>query len=277
MSVRWIVALSWIAGFAAALGLGAWLGRERGDDEAAQARGKRVATLTIVVCLAVILFRVALPLSLEAALIDWDAYALVRPWWPIPFALTLLAAGSPHMSTPAARRLVLGFAVLVGCASAFKLVSTARFDPQDVSGVVGPDGVCGQTTSYTCGAAAAAMLLWHHGVEASEREMAELSWTNAMTGTDEFCVARGLRQKLAGSGRVVRLETPSWEALRRRDQPGMATIKWSLFVDHWVVVREVSDAGVVIGDPIRGKLTLSEAEFREVWRGGLVTADRDAR
>jgi len=272
--MRWAVAICGVLVFAATLALGAWIGRDRGEDEAARERGKRATTVAIALCLLGILFRVALPVSAEWAVIGgWDGYALIRPWWPLPFAMLLLGAGAPHMSTPAARKLVFAFAVIVALVSSQKMIATALFDPEDVSGSVGPDGVCGQSTGYTCGAAAAAMLLWHHGIEVDEREMAVRCWTNAMTGTDEFCVVRGLRQKLEGTGRVVRLETPSWEQLQARTTPGMATIKWSFFVDHWVLVREVTPQGVVVLDPVRGQVLLPEAEFREVWRGGLVTAD----
>lgn len=272
--MRWVVALLGIVVYAAALALGAWIGRPQGEDEAARAQSKRRATLAVAVCLGVILLRLAVPPPLEFALIGWADYALLRPWWPIPFALTLLAAGSWHMSTPNARKLVFGFALLLGGVTAHKMIATARFDPAEVTGTVGPDGVCLQTTDYTCGAAAAAELLGHLGVQTDERDMAERCWTNALTGTDAFCVARGLRQMLAGSGREVRLSAPSFTELAARSEPGMATIKWSFFVDHWVVVREVGERGVVIGDPLRGKVVLSREEFEAVWRGGLVTADR---
>ncbi|MEZ6188575.1 MAG: cysteine peptidase family C39 domain-containing protein [Planctomycetota bacterium] len=272
--MRWVVALGGIVVFVGALGLGAWLGRPRGEGEDEEPRGKRAATITIALCLGVILLRLALSPAREFALIGWEDYALIRPWWPIPFALALLAAGSWHMRTPNARKLVLAFAVLLSGVTAHKMIATARFDPAEVTGRVGPDGVCLQTTDYTCGAAAAAELLGHLGVETDERDMAVRCWTNALTGTDEFCVARGLRQKLAGTGRVVRVQAPSFAELAAREEPGMATIQWSTFVDHWVVVRGVDARGVILGDPLRGKVVLSEAEFKAVWRGGLVTADR---
>src|SRR5690606_34010665 len=112
----------------------------------------------------------------------------------------------------------------------------ARFDGSTVTGRVERNGVCQQTTDYTCGAAAAATLLHAYGVEADEQEMAERCWTNALTGTDELCVARGLRQKALPIGRRAVVGSMSYDELVARGEPVMVTVGWSLLVDHWVVV-----------------------------------------
>ena len=168
------------------------------------------------------------------------------------------------------------FAVGLLLVAVQRLWLTANFDPTTVTGVVSTrTGVCEQTTNYTCGAAAAATLLQHCDVPATEREMAELSWTNSLTGTDEFCVARGLRRKLVDSGREVRVEHSEWERLVLREEPCMVTIRWSFLIDHWVVVRDANEERVLVADPLSASVQrYTKAEFQDKWSGVIVSADK---
>jgi hypothetical protein len=239
-------------------------------------KGTRAAQVAIAIGLLFVVLRAVVRWSpaVEYALLPFDLYAIIHPWWAFPFAFLILGAGAPHMSTPGARRGVAAFAVVLYLVGVQRLWITATFDPQTVHGVVNRDRVCIQSTSYTCGAASAAMLLDQHGVGATEREMAELCWTNGLTGTDEFGVCKGLRAKLAGTGLTPRIVSSDWEDLRRRGGPAMATIYFELMVDHWVLVLEVKDDAVVLLDPIRARQTLPKAKFLELWRKTLVVAER---
>lgn len=74
-----------------------------------------------------------------------------------------------------------------------------------------------QTTDQTCSAACAASLLRMHGIDATERELAELCLTRK--GTHWLGVYRGLKLKTAGTEwTVVAEEIPS-EYLRRGPMP----------------------------------------------------------
>ena len=70
---------------------------------------------------------------------------------------------------------------------------------------------------------------------------------------------------------MLRLRTGP-EALDGLEGPAMATVKFSTFVDHWVVVRKLEGERVVVGDPLRGVVRLTRAEFRQRWRGALLSA-----
>ncbi len=268
--MRWVLFVAVVTWSVVALVLGWWLGK----------KSKRVATVTVAIGLFFVLVRAAFRYfpEIEFSVLAFDAYAVLRPWWAIPFGMLLLGVGTTQMSTSLSRKGVGVFAVGLLLVSAQRLWITATFDPSTVTGVVSPrTGVCEQTTSYTCGAAAAATLLQHCGVSATEREMAELSWTNSFTGTDEFCVARGLRRKLTGSGRRVRLEHAGWEVLAARSEPCMATIRFSFLVDHWVVVREAGEGRVLVADPLSASVQLySKADFLKKWRGVIVSADKES-
>ena len=42
--------------------------------------------------------------DLDYALLPFDLYAVLRPWWAFPFVFVVLGIGTPRMSTPNARR-----------------------------------------------------------------------------------------------------------------------------------------------------------------------------
>jgi hypothetical protein len=261
--VRWLLFAVVLALSAACAALGAWLG----------GKSKRTATIAAAVGLSFLLLRLVLRFvpTLEYALLPYDWYAVVRPWWAMPPGFIVLALGPRHMSTPLSRKGVAVFAVLVGCVAVEQLWITARWDPATVKGKVERDGVCMQTTDYTCGAASAVMLLDQVAkIRTDERDMAERSWTNALTGTDELCVCRGLRQKLEGTGREVVFEHADWPRLRALGRPAMATVAYSFMVDHWVVVLEVRDDEVVLMDPLAGRTRRPLDEFVKTWRGDLI-------
>ncbi len=263
---RWALCVGCLLLFAASLAAGWFLGK----------RGKKVASITIASCLGFLLVRALFRFTpaLEFALLPFETYAIWRPWWAIPFGLITLGAGAPHMSTELAKKGLLVFGVGLWLVSAQRLVITALFDPSELTGVVRRDGVCQQTTGYTCGAAAAATLLAHYGIAADEREMAERCWTNALTGTDQLCVARGLRQKIAGTGRRVAIATTTYDELVTRGEPAMVTIRWSFLIDHWVVVLEANPERAIVGDPLHGLQKYTRAQFLEKYRGVTVTLER---
>ncbi|MCE9582185.1 MAG: hypothetical protein K8T20_06805, partial [Planctomycetes bacterium] len=123
------------------------------------------------------------------------------------------------------------------------------------------------------GAAAAATVVTKLGVPATEREMADICGTNAFTGTDEFGVARGLRQKLEGKGVHVEVRGGDWEALRHAVLPAAVTIRFVPWIDHWVVVLEVREEVVIVGDPVRGRKVMAKEEFLSKWRKVMVTVE----
>lgn len=262
MPERWIFFTIGLVVFTTA-GVIGWRLRHRDKDR---------AVFLILVCLIPILGRVVLVMfpQLEYQVFTHDQYALLRPWWSVPFAIALFTVASPHMSSQSARRGLIGLSIVLWAFGTDRLLATARFDPETMDGVVQADGVCRQTTDYTCGAAAAATLLHHYGVTTNEREMAELCWTNSLTGTDELCVARGLRRKLEDTSLTPFITTATYEDLVTWNEPVAVTIKYQLLVDHWVVVIDAREGRVLVGDPMGGRRIFTEEAFRERWRGVMV-------
>lgn len=263
--MRWLLLVVVLLLSAASFGLGYRL----------QPKSRRVAGATVALGLGFVLLRALaryVP-HLEYQLLPFDLYAVVHAWWAFPFAFLILGVGVREMSTPFSRKAVGVFSALLFLVAVQRLWITARFDPTTLHGTVNRLRVCNQTTDYSCGAASAVMLLDQLGLKSTEREMAELCWTNGLTGTDELGVCMGLRHKLADTPWRPALVSSDWDDLRRRGGPAMATIYHSFMVDHWVLVVEVTDDRVVVLDPIASRRIHPKARFLEIWRGSLVVAE----
>ncbi len=263
--MHWISCVLLGLGYAGCLAAGVRIGRRKG----------RVVTVAAASTLAVILVRVVFRYfpAVEFTIFGAGAYADFRPWWGHVFAFLILGIGVCQMKAAWRRMVVEVFAGVLFVLTAHRLYSDARFDPAVLSGRPGPSHVCMQTSTYSCGAAAACTMLAELGVDSTESEMAALCKTSPVWGTDEFNVARGLGRKVRGSGRNVRIVEADWEDLKSLDRTALATMKLNLVVDHWVVVLHADESGVLVGDSIEGKVTLSKREFLARWRGVLVRVD----
>ncbi len=254
------IGLAYVTAFA----LGLWLGR-----------GNRKAFLAAFAAgFALIGVRVVFELApaIEYCLSAIYAYTLIQPWWPRLAAFLFLGLAITRVK----RRLVPVLAA--ACAGALFIVSgqivasRALFNPSQCEGVPGEDGLCQQTTSFTCGAAAASTLLARFGVQSNEREMALLCWTNDWTGTDRFSICKALHQKLDGTPYTPRLITANWERLAEQGSPSLVVISLikaqglELGLDHWVVVLDVTETEAHLADPIGGLRSMSRDAFLEDWR-----------
>lgn len=128
------------------------------------------------------------------------------------------------------------------------------------------DGVCLQSTDYTCGPASAVTALRKLGLPAEEGELAVLSGTSAATGTPPDLLAEVLRQKYGKDGLTVNYRF--FKSVDELRQAGLtlAVVRFSFLVDHYVTVLNVNNLAVKIGDPLNGIQTLSREDFQKEWR-----------
>jgi hypothetical protein len=131
---------------------------------------------------------------------------------------------------------------------------------------VDQDGICLQSTDYTCGPAAAVTALRKLGLPADEGQIAILSYTSFQEGTPTDMLADALQNQYAKDGLVVKYR--SFKSIAELKQAGLtlAVIKYGFMVDHWVTVLAVTDKEVIIGDPLAGLAHLSYQEFAGKWR-----------
>jgi predicted double-glycine peptidase len=128
------------------------------------------------------------------------------------------------------------------------------------------DGICIQTTDYTCGPAAAVTALRKLGLPADEGRLAILSSTSSMTGTPPDILAEVLKKQYGQNGLGV--EYRAFKNISELKQAGLtlAVVKFGFMVDHYVTVLEVTDSEVVVGDPISGLRKMSLDDFEGQWR-----------
>ena len=138
---------------------------------------------------------------------------------------------------------------------------------------IGTDGVCRQNTDYTCGPAAAVTGLLRLGLKAEEGELAVLARTSTASGTAPDVLARVLNDRFGPQGLHAELRRFSEVSELRGLGPTLVIVRFSLLLDHWLCVLEVTENEVVVGDPISGLNRLSHKEFNDRWRHiGVVLA-----
>lgn len=141
----------------------------------------------------------------------------------------------------------------------------------------GRDGICRQSTRYTCGPAAAVTVLRKRGLPAEESELALLAKTIPITGTqpDSLCLA--IRRRYARD--AIRCDYRYFESIAElRDCcPMIALIKLGFLVDHYVAVLSVADDRVTIGDPLGGIREVTFGEFKAIWRRCGIVVTRNAK
>jgi predicted double-glycine peptidase len=120
------------------------------------------------------------------------------------------------------------------------------------------DGVCLQTTASTCGPASLATILAYYGQPHSEREIARACYSCA-SGTELWYLLRfARRQGLRASYRQPRSVA---------DIPAPALLGTGLGnAGHFITVLGQTREGVVIGDPLSGKKTLTAAQLATEYR-----------
>lgn len=231
-------------------------------------RSLRGATALCTVMLALVLAKYVLARvpALEPQVFPWDWYPEVEPWWVLVPTLFLFGAG-----LFAARRSVLRrdlLLVLIGLLAGREILVACEGggDRGSLRGRVETDGVCRQTSGYSCAAAAAASFLHHYGVETSEREMARHCATRPGAGGTSMCgVMRGLRRKLPG--RSVRITAPDYGTL---PAPALVSTRLNWLLGHCIVVERVYPDRVVVMDPLVGRCSMSRERFEASWKGDAV-------
>lgn len=138
------------------------------------------------------------------------------------------------------------------------------------------DGICLQSTAYTCGPASAVTALQKLGLPAEEGQIGILSCTSDREGTPADMLAAGLEKEYGTHGLTVICR--AFGSISELKQAGLtlAVIKYSLLEDHWVTVLDVTPSEVIVGDPLSGLTRVPHNEFRKKWRFiGIVLQHKD--
>lgn len=143
---------------------------------------------------------------------------------------------------------------------------TTKFDP---------NGICRQTTDYTCGPAAAVTALGRLGLAAEEGELAVLSYSSPMTGTLPDCLYSALKNRYSAEG--LRCQYRCFDSLDELRDAGvtLAVVREAFLMDHCLTVLDVSDDAVTVADPATGTRLMPHRQFEKIWRFSGIVLKRD--
>jgi len=126
-------------------------------------------------------------------------------------------------------------------------------------------GVCRQTTGYTCGPAAAVSALRALGLHGNEGELALLAHTIPASGTQGDLLSDALRRRYASQGLACAYRCFDTLAELTANGVSLAEFQYSAFDGHWVAVLGVENDKVVVADPSSGLLRMPHWLFEERW------------
>ena len=231
---------------------------------------KRTQKVIMLVCVAFItsfVFLVRTPFFIYLLSFFEGSVFLYNSWF-FWFAIVFFVTALPFMTNKGTKRAVTIFLVFIIAISTIDQISyLIPLDNSNIRGEIAGNGICLQSTSYTCGAASLATFLNIYDVKTTEIEMAKLSRSRPFMGTNALGVYHALRHKLEGSSFDPKIKSISFEELKQFDKPSIITTKLTFLVDHVIVVLGYEDGKFNIIDPLSGKYSISETELQEKWRG----------
>jgi len=138
------------------------------------------------------------------------------------------------------------------------------------------EGICRQTTDYTCGPAAAVTALGKLGLSAEEGEIAVLSHSSPVVGTLPTMLCSALENRYGSEGLKCRYRR--FDSIEQLQKTGitLVVIKEGFLLDHCIVVLEVLGKTVAIADPITGKEVMPIEQFEKIWRFSGIVLERDS-
>ena len=137
------------------------------------------------------------------------------------------------------------------------------------------DGICRQTTKYTCGPAAAVTALGHFGLSAEEGEIAVLSHSSPVVGTMPTLLCSALENRYGSEGLKCRYRRFDTIEQLRKTGVTLVVIKEGFLLDHCIVVLEVLEDTVAVADPITGKELIPIEQFEKIWRFSGIIMERN--
>ena len=201
--------------------------------------------------------------EIEIFIFNFADYAYFR-WWGMAGA-ALLGGAAFKKIRGRDRIAVWIFEIIIVCACSY-LIWQSFFGVSDDFVELGfEEGVCRQSTDYTCAPASCVTLLNMLGIKTTEREMTRLCATQRL-GSAHVNIYRGLRIMLEKNGYEVSLTRETPETLSALSVPFLTNVYLQGRVLHAVTVVRVSGAVVDIAETIRGTfMNISVADFLKCW------------
>lgn len=228
--------------------------------------------------------------SILADYLQVSSLVVLINWFPMAAAF-LAGITWTHGYGSKARRIVFGGVLFA--TSCWSVFAPVRGEPPECENLWDLDGVCRQSSLYTCTPAAAAMLLRLNNVPADESEMADLCLTRR--GTTWLGLFRGLILKTQGLPVRVRVVECTWDELTDKiNGPAILSVGidpsqtynpayvedwgWHPGVRHSVLLRDIDQNGnVLVADPAVGLEWWAPRDLETLFRGRFVSIEQGVR
>jgi hypothetical protein len=137
------------------------------------------------------------------------------------------------------------------------------------------NGICRQTTDYTCGPAAAVTALGRLGLPANEGELAVLSYSSPVTGTLPACLSSALQKRYSAEG--LRCRYRHFDSIDQLRAAGvtLVVVREAFLLDHCIAILHVSDDAVTVADPVTGARLIPYRQFEKMWRFSGIVLERN--
>lgn len=208
--------------------------------------------------------------ALEWALFPWPGYAFVQGFTLYPLAVAFLAVAAARLPIRWNRAVVLALAAAVLAHGISRHRWLAWPEVHGDARTADAHHHLRQSTIYTCGPAACAAALSHHGIVASERHLAALCLVRR-SGASLFDLYRGLVAATAGQPFAVSIEDLTADELLAGDHVVVATNDGG---GHAICITTERGA-ITVHDPLQpAPQTWTAAELRAGYRGPAVVLRR---
>lgn len=193
----------------------------------------------------------------------------------VPMSLITPLPRLPHKSEKLTICILMAVVVVWYSVLPFLVPALIKNPLSNLKTRVDSNGICFQTSGYTCGPAAAVTALRKLGLPANEGEIAVLSHTSPVAGTLPACLSAALQNRYAADGLKCQYRHfDSLDQLKSADIT-LAVVRDAFLRDHCVAVLEVSDQMVVVADPVSGRKLMSHKQFEKIWRFSGIVLKRD--
>ncbi len=141
--------------------------------------------------------------------------------------------------------------------------------------LIDEDGVCRQTTTFSCGPAATVTALLQLQIFSSEAELAVAAKTSQFSGTQPLNLKQAI-DKLLGDKYLIKTKilTPDKASQIPSGSPSVALVKHSAFENHYVCVLDVGESQILVADPEMGFRVYTHKEFDKIFRGLIIQIGR---
>ena len=170
---------------------------------------------------------------------------------------------------------LMTFVVTWSCVLPFLVPALMRGRLSNLRTKLDSNGICLQTTDFTCAPAAAVTALRRLGLSADEGQIAALSYSSPVVGTLPTFLCSALKNLYGTAG--LRCKYRRFDSVDQLGDGGitLVVVRNAFLLDHCLAVLDVSENTVTAADPVTGTRAMRREQFEKIWRFSGIVLKRD--